>query len=95
METISRADFENAVLVFAHYLGIDIDNEPELIEVARNALMHLPPNYELGVGEEEDNKGIPYFFNLETQDSVWTHPAEKAVLRAVREEKKRIIAAQT
>lgn len=91
---ITKEQFDNAVLVFAHYLGINIEKEEELLEIAKNALLHLPYGWELGIGEEEDNTGIPYFFNTETEDSVWQHPVEKSVVRQIRDARKKMKVAQ-
>lgn len=85
---ISETEMHTAVLVFAHYLGIDIDNDPEMIRIAEDALKNLPSGWELGIGEHE-NAGIPYFFNLATEKSVWKHPNEKSLVQIVRELKKR------
>lgn len=75
-----------AVLVFAHYLGIDIDTEPDLVAIAEEALDNLPEGWQLGLGEDE-NAGIPYFYNDVTGESSWHHPQEKRYMKMVRQEK--------
>jgi hypothetical protein len=82
-------EFHTAALVFAHYIGIDLDNEPELISIAEEALDDLPPDWELGIGEG-DNQGIPYYFNVKTDKSVWVHPLESKYRRILEEERKRL-----
>jgi hypothetical protein len=88
-DALDEADLKTAVLVFAHYLGIDIETEQELLKIAENALKTLPPGWELGIGDGT-NAGIPYFFNESTGESVWKHPKELIYLKKVKEEKKRI-----
>lgn len=82
-------EFHTAALVFAHYIGIDLDTEAELIKFAEDALDDLPPDWELGIGEG-DNKGIPYFFNTKTDKSVWVHPKESKYRQIVEEERKKL-----
>ena len=86
---IEEADFNTAVLVFAHYLGIDLESEKELLPIAESALRNLPQGWELGIGDG-DNAGIPYFFNESTGESLWKHPKESIYLKKVKEEKKRL-----
>lgn len=88
---IDEAEFKTAVLVFAHYLGIDLESEKELLPIAENALRNLPQGWELGIGDS-DNAGIPYFFNEGTGESIWKHPKEGIYLKKVKEEKKRLLA---
>ena len=89
-EAISEEDFHTAVLVFAHFIGIDIENEQHLLYIAEDALSKkgLPAGWELGIGDDA-NKGIPYFFNTETSQSVWNHPRETVFMRKVKEEKEK------
>lgn len=54
-----------AELVFANYLGLDIDTEQDLIYIAKEALDNLPSGWELGIGEGA-NAGIPFFYNETT-----------------------------
>jgi hypothetical protein len=82
--------FRTASLVFADYIGIDIDREPELIWIAEEALDDLPPNWELGIGDDGDVEGIPYYFNSSTGESVWVHPLENKYKKMVVEERKRL-----
>jgi hypothetical protein len=86
---LSEADISTAVIVFAHFLGIDLETEQELLPIAENALRNLPNGWELGIGDG-DNAGIPYFFNESSGESVWQHPKEAVYKKKVKEEKKRI-----
>jgi hypothetical protein len=76
-------------MVYANYLGISLDDpaEKDLIEIARQALLDLPAGWELGIGEDTDNPGIPYFFDTRTETSVWHHPKEKVYRKRVEEAK--------
>ena len=83
-------EVSTAALIFAHFLGIDIEKEHHLLYIAEDALSKrgLPAGWELGIGEG-DNDGIPYFFNTETEESVWNHPREAVFQRKVKEEKEK------
>jgi hypothetical protein len=48
-EIITDEEFNSAVLIFAHYLGIDLENESELIYIASDALNKLPKGWKLGL----------------------------------------------
>ena len=86
---LSETEFNTAVFVFAHYLGIDLEKEQALLPVAEKALRTLPEGWSVGIGDG-DNEGIPYFFNEETGESVWKHPKENLYMRKVKEERKRL-----
>ena len=85
---LTDAEFNTAVYVFAHYLGIDLEKEQVLLHVAETALRTLPDGWSLGIGDG-DNEGIPYFFNEETGESVWKHPKEQIYLKKVKDERRR------
>lgn len=80
-----------AVLVFAHHIGIDINEEENLMHIASAYLIDLPDGWELGIPvENEANAGIPYFFNTKSGESVWEHPLEKEILEKVKYERIRL-----
>jgi hypothetical protein len=81
---------QETILVFAHFLGIDLENETELIAIAENALKSLPSGWELGVGDSGDTAGVPYFFNNATNQSDWHHPHEERLKKQVKEKQKRL-----
>ena len=83
-EEISQA----TILIFAHHLGIDIDAEEQLMFIAKEALQNMPEGWELGVSPEGDeNAGIPYFFKIESGESVWEHPNDEMYKERVKEER--------
>lgn len=86
---INAEDFHTAVLVFAHFIGIDIENELHLLYIAEDALSKkgLPSGWAIGIGENESKAPIPYFYNEETGASVWNHPREAVFMRKVKDEK--------
>ena len=86
---LTDAEFNTAVYVFAHYLGIDLEKEQVLLHVAETALRTLPDGWSLGIGDG-DNEGIPYFFNEETGESVWKHPKEQLYMKKVKDERRRL-----
>ena len=68
---------EQAALIYALYLGIDLDKEKDLITIAKQALQTLPSNWQLGFGDDDsEHPGVPYFYNTFTEESRWTHPKE-------------------
>ena len=86
---LSANEFNTAVYVFAHYLGIDLEKEQSLLSIAETALRTLPDGWSLGIGDG-DNEGIPYFFNEESGESVWKHPKENIYLKKVKEERRKL-----
>ena len=48
-EVVTEEEFNSAVLIFAHYLGIDLENEDELVYIASDALNKLPKGWNLGL----------------------------------------------
>jgi hypothetical protein len=81
-------EFQTAVLAYAQYLGVDLDHESELIQIARDALEDLPNGWEVCISEEGDSANIPFFHNSYTEESVWHHPQEEVYLRKVKEERR-------
>tara|TARA_A100001015_G_scaffold190390_1_gene212109 strand:+ start:822 stop:1526 length:705 start_codon:yes stop_codon:yes gene_type:complete len=68
---------EQATLIYALYLGIDLENEKELLAIASQALQTLPSDWQLGFGDKNsEHPGVPYFYNTFTEESTWTHPKE-------------------
>ena len=86
---LSANEFNTAVYVFAHYLGIDLEKEQSLLSIAETALRTLPDGWSLGIGDG-DNEGIPYFFNEDSGESVWKHPKENIYLKKVKEERRKL-----
>jgi hypothetical protein len=80
-------DINTAVMVFAHYIGIDLDSEPDLIWIAEEAFDKLPEGWEFGIGDGE-HAGIPFFYNSVTGESDWKHPDEEYYMRKVKKERK-------
>ncbi|KAJ1422986.1 hypothetical protein B484DRAFT_420780, partial [Ochromonadaceae sp. CCMP2298] len=76
-----------ALRVFAHYLGVDLETEQELLSVAEEAFYDLPQDWEVGIGEGEQ-AGIPYFYNSVSGESDWKHPREDVCFRKIKAAKK-------
>jgi hypothetical protein len=66
--------FRNAVSFFASNVGIDLDNEKDLIWIAEEAIEKLPEEWGYEMIREGENKGILYFFNTITEVRNWDHP---------------------
>lgn len=79
-------DLSTAIMVFAHYIGIDLDHESELLWVAEEAFDNLPDGWEVGIGEGE-HAGIPFFYNSNTGESDWKHPDEQFYMKKVKKER--------
>jgi hypothetical protein len=79
-------DINTAVMVFAHYIGIDLDKEQDLLWIAEDAFDDLPEGWEVGIGEGE-HAGIPFFYNSDTGESDWKHPNEGYYMKAVKKER--------
>ena len=43
-------DLKTAILVFAHYLGIDLDSQQHLLYIAKEAFDNLPDGWDFGIG---------------------------------------------
>ncbi|KAF1316297.1 Centrosomal protein, partial [Globisporangium splendens] len=73
MDTTS-AEFKAALRDHAVSLGVDPDAEPHLMAVVEEALLvALPDGWEQG--ETED--GTLYYFNSNTEESIWEHPLDE------------------
>lgn len=81
--------FRSAVLIFAHLIGIDIENEAPLLQIAEEALVKLPDGWLLGYGEG-DHENVPFFFNELTEESVWHHPNEAMYISRVTAERQKL-----
>ena len=82
---------EHAIMIYAHYLGIDLDEEKDLIIIAKKALETLPKEWQLGFGEpDSQHSGVPYFYNTTTDESSWTHPKEQIYFELVQKERARL-----
>jgi len=83
MDETSKQELAGAIRVFAHYLGINVDTELDLMSVAEEAFYDLPEDWEIGIGEE--HKGMPYFYNSKTGTSDWNHPKEEMCFSKVKQ----------
>lgn len=83
MESQEDAEMETAVRVFAHYLGVDLDTESDLIPAVRDAFYNLPEDWDIGIAQD-DQAGIPFFTNSITGVSDWKHPREEMCIQAVK-----------
>ncbi|XP_005804595.2 centrosomal protein of 164 kDa isoform X2 [Xiphophorus maculatus] len=71
---------------YAREIGIDPDNEPELLWLAREGIVApLPPEWK----PCQDVTGDIYYFNFSTGQSTWDHPCDEHYRRLVVQERKR------
>ncbi|XP_068507483.1 trichohyalin-like isoform X2 [Syngnathus scovelli] len=75
------------IRVYARDIGIDPDNEPELLCLAKEAIFaHLPP----GWTESYDESGKPIFHNHYLQTTTNEHPCKVQYRKMVAQERERI-----
>ncbi|XP_059087938.1 centrosomal protein of 164 kDa-like isoform X2 [Tigriopus californicus] len=68
---------------YAHRLGIDVNTEPQLLDIAKQGLLtELPPHWKPCWDETKDDF---YYFNFESGHSQWEHPLDAIFLEKVTE----------
>ncbi|MEQ2165108.1 hypothetical protein GOODEAATRI_013633 [Goodea atripinnis] len=71
---------------YAREIGIDPDNEPELLWLAREGMVApLPPEWK----PCQDVTGDIYYFNFSSGQSTWDHPCDEHYRRLVVQERER------
>ncbi|XP_063349196.1 E3 ubiquitin-protein ligase NEDD4-like isoform X6 [Pelmatolapia mariae] len=77
---------EQEIQEYAREIGIDPDNEPELLWLAREGIVApLPPEWK----PCQDVTGDIYYFNFSTGQSTWDHPCDELYRRLVAQERER------
>ncbi|XP_054883939.1 centrosomal protein of 164 kDa-like isoform X2 [Poeciliopsis prolifica] len=77
---------EQEIHEYATDIGIDPENEPELLWLAREGIVApLPPEWK----PCQDVTGDIYYFNFSTGQSTWDHPCDEHYRRLVAQERKR------
>ena len=72
------------ILDYAKWLGMDLDEERELLWIAREGLKAmLPPDWKPCRSPNDDI----YYFNFSTGESVWEHPCDKHYKQLFEEER--------
>ncbi|XP_041850643.1 centrosomal protein of 164 kDa-like isoform X1 [Melanotaenia boesemani] len=78
---------EQEIQEYAREIGIDPENEPELLWLAREGIVvPLPPEWK----PCQDVTGDVYYFNFSTGQSTWDHPCDEHYRRLVSQERERI-----
>ncbi|NXW49310.1 CE164 protein, partial [Nyctiprogne leucopyga] len=78
------------VLTLAKAIGINPEMEPELLWLAREALMApLPPEWKTC---QDENTGYVYYFNFDNGMSVWDHPCDEHYKELVVREREKLLA---
>ena len=70
---------------YARYYGIDPQNEPSLLWIAREGMEASLPD---GWNEQLDERGVPYYYETTTRRTQWKHPYDdyfKDLVRRARE----------
>ncbi|GLD68052.1 centrosomal protein of 164 kDa [Lates japonicus] len=77
---------EQEIQEYAREIGIDPDNEPELLWLAREGIVApLPPEWK----PCQDVTGDIYYFNFSSGQSTWDHPCDEHYRRLVAQERER------
>ncbi|MED6284553.1 hypothetical protein CHARACLAT_020266 [Characodon lateralis] len=77
---------EQEIHEYAREIGIDPDNEPELLWLAREGMVApLPPEWK----PCQDVTGDIYYFNFSSGQSTWDHPCDEHYRRSVVQERER------
>ncbi|XP_069003642.1 centrosomal protein of 164 kDa-like isoform X2 [Embiotoca jacksoni] len=77
---------EQEIQEYAREIGIDPDDEPELLWLAREGIVApLPPEWK----PCQDVTGDIYYFNFSTGQSTWDHPCDEHYRRLVDQERER------
>lgn len=73
---------------YAKWLGINMEEDKELLWIAREGLMApLPKNWKPCKTKDTDDI---YYFNFDTGESTWDHPCDGYYKRIYEEEKKKL-----
>jgi len=69
----SLSDYDSDLRSYAKSLGLELDVDPDMVWVAKEAFeASLPPSW----SEHTDGEGRIYFFNQVSQQSSWSHPMD-------------------
>ncbi|XP_074653247.1 uncharacterized protein LOC141907487 isoform X2 [Tubulanus polymorphus] len=80
---------EEEIHEYAQVIGIDPDNEHELLWIAREGInAPLPEHWK----PCQDPNGDIYYFNFQTGDSIWDHPCDEYYRNMVSQERTKIAA---
>ncbi|EAS03742.2 WW domain protein (macronuclear) [Tetrahymena thermophila SB210] len=78
---------EEEIFEYASYLGMDLENEKELLWIARNGLKApLPQGWKPCQTQDEEI----YYFNFDTGESRWDHPCDEQFRKLYLEEKNKL-----
>uniref|UniRef100_A0A914DPL1 WW domain-containing protein n=1 Tax=Acrobeloides nanus TaxID=290746 RepID=A0A914DPL1_9BILA len=78
---------EDSLLEYARSIGINPENEPNLMFIAKEGY-HAPLNAEWEMISTED--GDAYFYNNATKESAWEHPLDSHFRKRVFEEREKL-----
>ncbi|KAL4445041.1 hypothetical protein ABPG74_018769 [Tetrahymena malaccensis] len=78
---------EEEIIEYASYLGMDIENEKELLWIARSGLKApLPQGWKPCQTQDEEI----YYFNFDTGESRWDHPCDEQFRKLYLDEKNKL-----
>mmetsp|Transcript_46428 Transcript_46428/g.129190 ORF Transcript_46428/g.129190 Transcript_46428/m.129190 type:complete len:932 (-) Transcript_46428:17-2812(-) len=73
-EAENREPSPEEIREYAEYLGIDYDNEPHLLWIAKEGVVAPVPHPWKACTENHEDV---FYFNFETAESVWDHPCDE------------------
>lgn len=80
-----RVPGDDEVLDFAEYLGIDLEKEADLLWIAKEGVVAPVPAPWKACTENGDDV---FYFNFETGESIWDHPADERYRQLLEEKRK-------
>ena len=72
---LTEEEFEG---VLAEGSSIAVPPPPQSPRAMPSETMELPPGWEVHKSDAEGHDGQPYFFNVDTGESLWEHPSMRA-----------------
>ncbi|XP_025097912.1 centrosomal protein of 164 kDa-like isoform X2 [Pomacea canaliculata] len=79
---------EEEIFEYAQTVGIDPENEPHLLWIAREGICApLPEHWK----PCQDPNGHIYYFNFATGESIWDHPCDEFYRRMVTDERRKCV----
>ena len=87
-----RVPAEEEVVEYAHFLGIDLEKEQDLLWIAREGVVAPVPAPWKACTENGDDV---FYFNFETGESIWDHPSDERYRQLLLDKRKEKAAASS
>lgn len=80
---------EQEIADYAEYLGVNLDEEPELLPIVREGVSAPVPHPWQACAQAADDGEEVFYFNFETGESLWDHPCDAKYRQLVEEARKK------